>query len=191
MPGATPAKVFVPPSFSVKLPGVTFSVNPNPVPPAGAVCFSMMIVPVVAPAGGVPIWPRISSLGVASRAAGGCGCRGRETWPRNRRRARGVIGMLALSGDVAEGKVNATGPLLPNGATCTCAAVAPARLCVHWIASDVAGPSRSAVQFAVAVDAFGGTTCEPFAVNETRSTVRGRICPRISPAGRPAVWMLM
>src|ERR1051325_1307177 len=99
--------------------------------------------------------------------------------------------MLALSGDAAEGKVKTAGPLTPSGALWMCAATAPERLCVHCNASAVAALSRSAVQLAVAAELFGGTTCAPFAVKLTRSTVRGRICPRISPVGRPAVWMLM
>src|SRR6185436_647126 len=98
--------------------------------------------------------------------------------------------MFAESGLAALGNVNTTGPFWPAGASFTVASVAPARLCVHWMASDVAALSRSALHVAVAVVEFGGTTCAPFAVKLTTSTVRGRTCPRISPVGRPAEWML-
>src|SRR5688572_22057001 len=98
--------------------------------------------------------------------------------------------MLALSGEAALGNVKTTGPVSPKGASCTCALSGDGTLCVHWIASEVAVSFRSAEQDAVAVVSFGGTTCAPFALNATMSTVRGRIWPRISPDGRPAVWTL-
>src|SRR5688500_835910 len=105
--------------------------------------------------------------------------------------SRGVIGTFALSGDAGLAKVNTIGPLVPVGASWMCADCGEARLCVHCTASDVASLLRSAEQLAVALVLFGGTTWAPVAVKFTVSTVRGRICPRISPAGRPAVWTLM
>jgi hypothetical protein len=58
---------------------------------------------------------------------------------------------------------------------------------VQLIASAVASLPRSAVQLAVAEPLSGGTTCPAPAVKATVSTVRGSTCPRIAPAGRPAV----
>ena len=98
--------------------------------------------------------------------------------------------MLADRGEAGLGKVKRIGPFSPNGASCTCAASADGTSCVHCTSTAVAALFRSAVQEAVAEDSFGGTTCAPSAVNGTTSTVRGRIWPRISPDGRPAVWML-
>jgi hypothetical protein len=102
----------------------------------------------------------------------------------------GVIAIVALSGDAALAKVWTIGPFSPNGASCTCAETGAARLCVQSTASEVAPELRSAVHVAVAALPFGGTTCAPFAVNATAS-MELTIWPRISPAGRPAVWMLM
>jgi hypothetical protein len=66
VPGSTPLNVREPPSLSRNPPGVMVSVKEKPAPPAGKVALRMTIVPVVAPSGGVPIWPRISSPGSSS-----------------------------------------------------------------------------------------------------------------------------
>src|SRR5687768_15504926 len=99
------------------------------------------------------------------------------------------MGMLAFNGEAGLGKVKTIGPFTPNGASCTCAALGDGRLWVHWMSSAVAAALRSAVQLAVDGVTPGGTACDASALNSTMSTVRVRICPRISPAGRPAVWM--
>jgi hypothetical protein len=102
----------------------------------------------------------------------------------------GVSGTLAESGEAGLGNVKRIGPFSPAGASWMCAASAEGTLCVHCTSMAVAGLFRSAVQVAVEAVPFGGSACAPSAVNGTRSTVRGRICPRISPDGRPEVWML-
>ncbi len=102
----------------------------------------------------------------------------------------GVIGTPAESGLAGEGKVKTTGPFCPAGAWWTWALSGDGTSWVHCTRSEVAGPSRSAEQLAVAGEPVGGTICAPSAVKGTVSTVRGRIWPRISPSGRPAVWIL-
>jgi hypothetical protein len=66
VPGVTLENAREPPWLSAKLPEVIVSLNVKPLPPAGDVSLRMMTVPEVAPTGGVPIWPRISSPGSSS-----------------------------------------------------------------------------------------------------------------------------
>src|SRR5688500_17786738 len=98
--------------------------------------------------------------------------------------------MLWLIGETGEAKGKPSGPFSPRSPGSRGAPPGDGRLCVQVKAMFVAFASRSAVQLPVLADDPGGTACAASRVKFTMSTVRGRIWPRIAPAGRPAVWML-
>ena len=127
------------------------SVKPKPLPPAGKVFLVMRMVPAVAPAGGVPIWPRICLARrrlVAGRAVD-VEIEERRREIRHQLRRHRHVGRKRRA---ADGKVNTAGPFCSNGASWTCADCGDGRLCVHCTARK----SRGVVEIGGAAGRGGG-----------------------------------